>query len=364
MRFGYWAFAITMSVCLAVPAYAEGVRDCDNALIKGTLESNFKYSKDWRLAIHINEDTYNSVKTDVGATGAIYGVPVGANFNEFRENIASKSSSTDESLSITEIRNVLWTGLDENSSKAYGECIRAVAQRSGGMLALVPIRATATNVTFRVVYTPIGNSPNPLPVRWVGAEEASGTVPDSLTPGEETIIVKRPVMESTLAVNGAGATADILLTPLPAEIPPDLRPNVCSFDSPPANENVLSTGSAATWICPPMRAGTYIVSFFAKPTSQPAGVWFRVTYLVQALIKENQQERAVNLPGTGVLDINVDAGIGQTMSSSGGQFKHSGGSLLIKLVIGGVSNHNDFTNPNAGSVVLPDQMNIEVKGIE
>lgn len=346
---------------LSSSSYADGVRDCDAALIKGTYESTSTLIVDWRLAKHVDESSYNAVKHDAAANAVIYGVPMGASYGDFQENVKKASSGSEESLRVEQFRNIAWTGLDENASKAYSECVRSVALQARKMISLIPIRANRDTITFRVVYSPVGASPIPLPVKWPGGAQMSPDLPTTLEPGEQSVVVKRPTEDASLAVNGGGATDDMVLTAIPAVLPPETRPTSCKFDAPPAEQKVLARGATATWICEALRPGTYTVSFSATPTSDPAGVWFRVNYGLS--VRMGAAGVPAPLPSPGVFDINVNAGLGNTMTSNGGQFDHPGGTVRVELAIGGVYNHNDFQNGTAGSVVLPDNLTLRLARI-
>ncbi|UGX95498.1 hypothetical protein G6321_00010290 [Bradyrhizobium barranii subsp. barranii] len=63
------------------------IQSCDAALVKATYnEVEFDYA-DWRMAEKVDQASYDQSKTDIGANATIYGVPVGATYGDFQQNI-------------------------------------------------------------------------------------------------------------------------------------------------------------------------------------------------------------------------------------------------------------------------------------
>jgi hypothetical protein len=174
------------------------------------------------MASHVDDRTYETLKTDVGASGTIYGIPVGANFNEFKDNIKSYVTDQSASYSDEQFRNVSWTGLGSDAADAYKEYIRN--QKKG--LMLVPDKATDSDISFRVYYSVIGGSANLLPISWFALETAVNALPGTIAAGDRIIIVRRPLKTSTLAINSAdnsGFSDSVVLTPLPDPVPPEKK---------------------------------------------------------------------------------------------------------------------------------------------
>ena len=146
------------------------------------------------MASHVDQSTYEKIKTDIGAEGVIYGIPVGANYGNFKENIQSYTTGQSSSYSEEQFRNVSWTGLSPEAADAYKECIRL--QKKG--LFLIPDKATDTDITFRVSYTIVGGSANPVPVAWTGGAVAENSLPKTISAGEHIIVESWPGLSEQL----------------------------------------------------------------------------------------------------------------------------------------------------------------------
>jgi hypothetical protein len=99
------------------------------------------------MAEFVSEDEYNNLKRSGGVQAPIYGVPAGANYNEFQSNVRRKKRSTQESLRLEEFNNIAWTGLSEVGSSAYRSCLAALRAQLGGLVLTVE-EATDTDVTL------------------------------------------------------------------------------------------------------------------------------------------------------------------------------------------------------------------------
>ena len=106
-------------------AFAQGLASCNDALVRATYNRFDSQQVDWRLAKFVNEETYNNIKHDAGANAVIYGFPAGASYGDFSNTVDIKFNSVQESLSLSQALNVMWTGLDPNSPSAYSDCLRA-----------------------------------------------------------------------------------------------------------------------------------------------------------------------------------------------------------------------------------------------
>src|SRR5271157_4630351 len=130
MRYGI-ANLVGAVILLASSLSAQQV--CDAALVKSTYNSFSSDQMDWRLATLVTEKDYNEIKQDAGGSAVIYGVPVGANYDEYRKNVTEKLASYHESLTRNQIKNILWTGLDPNAKSAYSECLQAQVFAARGL---------------------------------------------------------------------------------------------------------------------------------------------------------------------------------------------------------------------------------------
>jgi len=142
-----------------------------------------------------------------------------------------------------------WTGLGSDAADAYKECIRN--QKKG--LMLVPDKATDSDISFRVYYSVIGGSANPLPISWFALETEVNALPGTIAAGDRIIIVRRPLKTSTLAINSAdnsGFSDSVVLTPLPDPVPPEKKfSNKCVISQTP-NPGPVVSGQTFNLVCP------------------------------------------------------------------------------------------------------------------
>ena len=86
--FGWLSLAYSAEI-IKVTAVGSSIKSCDAALVEDTYSKTEEKNIDWRLAQSIDEGTYNQVKTNLGASVVIFGVPIGASYQDFKENITS-----------------------------------------------------------------------------------------------------------------------------------------------------------------------------------------------------------------------------------------------------------------------------------
>jgi hypothetical protein len=360
MKFPVTAITLLAAIAFSLnPAKAEGVKDCDAALVNATYSRVESQFIDWRLAELVDEGSYDSIKTEAGVTGAIYGVPVGANYGQFKENIKTNKRSSSKSFTSNTFRNVLWTGLDPSSVTAYSECLKSLAQKN---LFLVPRTATSTDISFELKYTVVGNSPNPLPVTWSGIESKDNPLPKEVIAGTTGIIIKRPVADSSLVVNGVGLSDTIVLTPMPAPIPPEeLYVSRCEILKSVQPLPQLPSGSNTTWSCPAMLGGDYDIRVAIRPTAN--GAAFRVLYGLEAVIGSGDKARVQSIY-VGNMDINAPgSGLPDVFQGASNANIRDGEIVRVRLYIAGVANHCCFhtTGHNDGTILVPEDVSIVLK---
>src|SRR4051812_43998989 len=73
---------------------AWGQEQCQDALVKSTYTSQSQASDDWRLAKLVSQSSYDEIKQSAGVNVVIYGVPVGASYDDFRKRIDQLYSSS------------------------------------------------------------------------------------------------------------------------------------------------------------------------------------------------------------------------------------------------------------------------------
>lgn len=352
--------AAVLPCIFVVPQAFAAVSECDGALILSTYNSLEASKSDWRMARHVDEGTYSQVKNEAGGSAVIYGIPMGANYSEFEENIRNYSNSENESLTQEQFRNVAWTGLGDSAADAYKTCIKS---QSRG-IAIVPDRATDSDITFRVSYSPIGGSANPLPVTWFGAESGSNVLPTQVSAGETIVILKRPDKSSTLALNSADASGfsdSVILTPLPKEEPSQKFASRCVITKTP-NPAAVTRGHSFSWTCPRMRAGTYLADLSVVPSAARA---VRVGWSAELRIGMDQGEKDYPLETTsgGTIDVGIPSGIGTTFESRGNlvTIPSSDALPVFTITIQNTAWHGDFSQPSDDPIQFPADVTISLE---
>jgi hypothetical protein len=174
-------------------------------------------------------------------------------FGDYRQNINTLKRSNSQSFTSDTFRNVIWTGLDETAAHAYSECLARATKKD---LVLVPRMATSSDISFDLHYTVVGRGRNPMPITWEGIEVGNNHLPPQVYAGDTPIIVKRPSAESTLAVHGDGISDQIIVTPMPKPLPPELLYlNQCSFMQTPQPLPQLPADAKTSWTCSALQKG-------------------------------------------------------------------------------------------------------------
>ncbi len=211
---------------LALPgiAFAEGGRECDQALVRSTYSSFSPDHVDPRLATFVSGDSYDAIKHDADSKATIYGVPTGQSYDDFQENVRKRLAqiNNNNSLSHDQILNILWTGLSANSSSLYSKCIEDVAFSSFGLHMAVKY-ATANDVTLAIKYVPGFRDPKTQALHWTSNIIAADgkSLPQSINIGAGSVVVlKRPENQQSVVLNSSAGGESVILDPLPPPPPP------------------------------------------------------------------------------------------------------------------------------------------------
>lgn len=205
--------AICLCVSFSSPGYSQG-SGCAEALVLATYNRVDVANSDWRVAAYVTESQYNEVKQKAGLNAVIYGVPVGANYSDYQKSLQEKTSSYKESLTQSQATNVMWTGLDPQSSNAYAECLKTRMFSQPGVHVDVK-SATRLEVSVVIVWTPIGSARD-ANLRWSWAGTGVAALPKIVKPGSYTAVLPRPEKQQILAVNFEGYSDSLIIEPFPA----------------------------------------------------------------------------------------------------------------------------------------------------
>lgn len=205
------------------------IEQCNAALIQATYATSEGRFKDYRMAEHVDRGTYDEIKKSAGVSAVIYGVPVGANWDEFKKNISSLKMDTQESLTESEFKNVAWTGLTDINGQAYSNCLKTLVAFASG-LTLSLEHATDTEVAVSLKWTAKGQEPNTIKITWDSHGLESSPLPTEATAGAQTLRFRRPKAETFVIVNGlaVGDTSFIVLTALPPPPSPQKQISILS----------------------------------------------------------------------------------------------------------------------------------------
>ena len=78
-------YAVLVGVAITLfTAQTAKANNCSDALIVSMHSSSSKIKSDWRLSIFVSEEQYNKMKNSAGANARVYGVPVGANYSQYK----------------------------------------------------------------------------------------------------------------------------------------------------------------------------------------------------------------------------------------------------------------------------------------
>ncbi|RWK12161.1 hypothetical protein [Mesorhizobium sp.] len=216
-------------------------------MIVSTYSRNSEANSDWRISQYLSEEEFKEIQKKAGAQGEIYGVPVSGSWSDYQAASRRKIQQSNERLTKAQAENVVWTGLDEVSLKAYEACLHS---KDYGLF-LYPRKATKTQVELRLEYRPIGNGAT-IDLNWPGAP-VEAKLPRRIKANERrTIVIRRPTsqdVEVLMSVNGGGATSEaITITAYPD--PPTMAEPAwqlveVSMRNPVANVGTAGTASLA-----------------------------------------------------------------------------------------------------------------------
>ena len=144
----------------AYPPYASA-QDCIEALVKATVNQSILSISDLSIAWSVSSTSYDEMKRNMGTSAVIYGVPLGADYGEFRKNIQTMQQAFQ--LHNFELYSGAYasTKLDGNSLEAYRSCLSA---HNKGLAVLVERIGSpqSPSYTIWVTYIPPANQASGL----------------------------------------------------------------------------------------------------------------------------------------------------------------------------------------------------------
>lgn len=200
-------------LCVVIGAgkvYAQG--PCDVALVRSTFKSFSSDKLDYRLASLVTQKEYDEIRLDAGANAVIYGIPVAANYDEFRARAREKLNLRSELLTPDQVRNILWTALNPNAASLYSYCLQADVLGKRG-LHLAVKSATEADIFIVVSWNPEEADLGTISPVWTWQSGAQVQFPTELRQGQAVVVVRRPVRRQILAVSYSGYTESVVLEP-------------------------------------------------------------------------------------------------------------------------------------------------------
>ncbi len=209
------ATGILLSVTSNADAKGDDFSSCDSALVRASFIDRGTFSRDARLSEYVSEGDWQSAHDQYGASYEYYGLKIGGSANDYKSRSQEYIHRTQSHVSVSEARNMMWTGLDAQAGSIYQTCVEGIIREYG--LHLAPITATESDVSLKIRWNPRGTQEKgTVHVTWSGRGIPLKDLPTVVTQGETIVIVPRPQVESQLVIHLPGYDDVVTLTPLPS----------------------------------------------------------------------------------------------------------------------------------------------------
>ena len=224
MRTDGLLIGILVALLSTQPSYSQDVSTCDAALTKDAYYLNTSSHVDWRLATLVTSEQRQQKQDQYGVSAVIYGIPVGASYQDFQNNISAYASSHNESLNADYSKLIAWSTLDAAAPSNYDNCLKTIAASQPGLSVMI-VGLTNTTALLSVRYAMSLNDKKQVQVSWLDHDHLlTGPVPTTLKSGAAAVYVnvRRPSAQDsfislTRTDQGGGAPVRI-----PLQITPDL----------------------------------------------------------------------------------------------------------------------------------------------
>ena len=237
--------ALGLVLCLPFLASAQNVSDCNAALVMSTYNRLDVSHSDWRVASLVTEKEWNEINNQFHGNATIYGIPMGASYQDYHNRVIDKLNSYNESLTQDELTNVAWTGLDPHGASAYVECLKAAHQGQG--LQVYVTYATKDEVSLRITWRPTGDEAKTATPTWIWNANGKSDLPKTVISGDKSVVLPRPNKQQILAANFKGHEATLVITPYP---PPPTPATVLYASCVETYESRAADGWGSNWSSP------------------------------------------------------------------------------------------------------------------
>lgn len=171
--------------------------DCAKGLITSSFNVEQFWKNDRRLSILVDRDVYDTAKSSMGVEAILYGVPLGANFDQYRSMAESLRSRYSETVTRQSAFSYQWSGLDAAVLNAYRDCL---SFNRGQGLTLSAGSATENDIELIVRWVR-GLGPAIVDVIWQGPDEIIKNLPSKVgDAGDVPHAIPRPQDEEVLLV--------------------------------------------------------------------------------------------------------------------------------------------------------------------
>jgi hypothetical protein len=159
-------FALSVGIFVAGAANAE---DCSTVLRFDETKFENSNNYDWRMAESLTRDQWSEISHHANADAIVYGVPLGASWQDYHANAEHLDTAHQEQLSVQQNTALWMKTMSDNSVAAYRECIRNVGNTDPG-LHLSPTAYTDDKEYLLLSYTPTRwTDPHVVSVTWQGS---------------------------------------------------------------------------------------------------------------------------------------------------------------------------------------------------
>jgi hypothetical protein len=106
-----------------IPMYVLAFQDCNDALVRNTVNQSTFSLSDLSIALNMSEGTWQQEQQALGVNAIIYGVPIGGSYNDFEKTVHTLA----ETLNIRDFaqyaNSYASSRLDDNALQAYRDCL-------------------------------------------------------------------------------------------------------------------------------------------------------------------------------------------------------------------------------------------------
>lgn len=286
---------LALGFILGLPlfAFAQNVSDCNAALVMSTYNRLDTSHTDWRVASLVTDKEWDEINNQFHGNATIYGIPMGASYQDYHNRVTDKLNSYQESLTQDELTNVAWTGLDPNGASAYVQCLKAAHQDQG--LSVYVTNATKDEVALRVTWHPTGIEPKTASLDWTWNAGGKSKLPKTVVQGNTPVVLPRPKKQQILTAVFDGHEATLVVTPYPP--PPGIavvtyRSCVETYES-RAADGWGENWSAPVLFCTPVKPDGWQIAKLVDFSTIDGGSGRSCTYYGQCTGSENDSSKRI-----------------------------------------------------------------------